>query len=79
MGGGLHERLQASLGAADAIERERGGGGMSRVFVAEEARREMQASEARSIPLLCLRGTPEYAAIRRDPRFQALVQKIGFP
>jgi TolB-like protein/Tfp pilus assembly protein PilF len=32
----LRERLQASLGSAYVIERELGGGGMSRVFVAEE-------------------------------------------
>ncbi len=32
------ERLQASLGAAYRVERELGGGGMSRVFVAEEIR-----------------------------------------
>ena len=34
----LHEQLQAALGSAYIIERELGGGGMSRVFVAEEAR-----------------------------------------
>jgi serine/threonine-protein kinase len=33
----LRDELQASLGQAYAIERELGGGGMSRVFVAEEA------------------------------------------
>jgi len=32
----LRERLQAALGHAYSIERELGGGGMSRVFVAEE-------------------------------------------
>ena len=34
----LRSQLQASLGAAFAIERELGGGGMSRVFVANELR-----------------------------------------
>jgi serine/threonine-protein kinase len=34
----LREQLQASLGAAYRVERELGGGGMSRVFVAEEMR-----------------------------------------
>jgi serine/threonine protein kinase/tetratricopeptide (TPR) repeat protein len=34
----LREQLQASLGTAYAIERELGGGGMSRVFVADERR-----------------------------------------
>ena len=32
----LREQLQAALGGAYAIERELGGGGMARVFVAEE-------------------------------------------
>ena len=34
----LRERLQATLGPAYRLERELGGGGMSRVFVAEDAR-----------------------------------------
>ena len=35
---GFKQRLQSSLGSAYTLERELGGGGMSRVFVAEEAR-----------------------------------------
>jgi serine/threonine-protein kinase len=35
--GELRDQLQASLGNAYVIERELGGGGMSRVFVATEA------------------------------------------
>jgi eukaryotic-like serine/threonine-protein kinase len=34
----LRERLQASLGSDYLLERELGGGGMSRVFLAEERR-----------------------------------------
>ena len=34
----LHDRLQSALGDAYRIERELGGGGMSRVFLAEEVR-----------------------------------------
>ena len=34
----LRDRLQSALGAAYIIERELGGAGMSRVFVAEETR-----------------------------------------
>jgi serine/threonine-protein kinase len=34
----LRERLQHTLGSAYTFERELGGGGMSRVFIAEEAR-----------------------------------------
>ncbi|MGI8842544.1 MAG: protein kinase domain-containing protein [Gemmatimonadaceae bacterium] len=37
-GQALRDQLQASLGSAYTLERELGGGGMSRVFVAEEAR-----------------------------------------
>src|SRR5918911_2181860 len=33
---GLRDELQAALGAAYTLERELGGGGMSRVFLAEE-------------------------------------------
>ena len=33
----VHDRLQRALGAAYTVERELGGGGMSRVFVADEA------------------------------------------
>ena len=33
---GLRDELQAALGAAYTLERELGGGGMSRVFVAQE-------------------------------------------
>ena len=38
MTGALRDQLQATLGAAYAIERELGGGGMSRVFLAEDTR-----------------------------------------
>src|SRR6476661_911609 len=38
MTGDVRTRLQATLGAAYTIERERGGGGMSRVFVAMDTR-----------------------------------------
>jgi len=34
----LRERLRAALDGADTLERELGGAGMSRVFVAEDAR-----------------------------------------
>ena len=36
MSSNLRDQLQATLGAAYTLERELGGGGMSRVFVAEE-------------------------------------------
>nr|MBA3891255.1 protein kinase [Gemmatimonadaceae bacterium] len=36
MSSDLHDQLQTTLGAAYRLDRELGGGGMSRVFVAEE-------------------------------------------
>ncbi len=36
MGDGIRDQLQATLSGAYSLERELGGGGMSRVFVAEE-------------------------------------------
>ena len=38
MSSDLRERLQTTLGTAYTLERELGGGGMSRVFLAEESR-----------------------------------------
>jgi serine/threonine-protein kinase len=38
MADSLRDRLQSALGSAYTLERELGGGGMSRVFVAEETR-----------------------------------------
>jgi serine/threonine-protein kinase len=35
---GFEQRLQSSLGSTYTLERELGGGGMSRVFVAEDTR-----------------------------------------
>ena len=58
----LHEQLQAALGTAYIIERELGGGGMSRVFVAEEARLR------RSVVVKVL--SPELAAALSAERFE---------
>jgi serine/threonine-protein kinase len=38
----IREQLQATLSATHTLERELGGGGMSRVFVAEEIRLKRQ-------------------------------------
>ncbi len=58
----LREQVQASLGAAYTVERELGGGGMSRVFVAHDATR------GRSVVLKVL--PPELAAGVSLERFQ---------
>ncbi len=58
----LREQLQAALGSAYIIERELGGGGMSRVFVAEEARLR------RSVVVKVL--SPELAAALSAERFE---------
>ncbi|HEX9292814.1 MAG TPA: serine/threonine-protein kinase [Gemmatimonadales bacterium] len=60
------ERLQAALGAAYRVERELGGGGMSRVFVAEETRL------ARRVVIKVL--PPDLALEMRVDRFNREIQ-----
>jgi serine/threonine-protein kinase len=62
----LSDRLQAALGAAYRIEQELGGGGMSRVFVAEETRL------ARRVVVKVL--PPELAAEINVDRFNREIQ-----
>jgi tetratricopeptide (TPR) repeat protein len=62
----LRERLQSSLGNAYTLERELGGGGMSRVFVAEET------SLGRSVVVKVL--PPEMAAGVSIDRFKREIQ-----
>ena len=66
MAGDLRERLQASLGSAYRIERELGGGGMSRVFVADET------SLGRKVVIKVL--PPELAAGVNVDRFKREIQ-----
>ena len=62
----LRERLQTSLGSTYPLERELGGGGMSRVFVAHEAaldrRRRREGARARARA----RGSPPSASRARS-------------
>ena len=62
----LRDRLQASLGNAYTLERELGGGGMSRVFVAEEM------ALGRSVVVKVL--PPEMAAGVSIDRFKREIQ-----
>jgi len=62
----LSERLQAALGTAYRVERELGGGGMSRVFVAEETRL------ARRVVIKVL--PPDLALEMRVDRFNREIQ-----
>jgi serine/threonine protein kinase len=64
--GGLREQLQVTLGSVYTIERELGGGGMSRVFVAEER------SLGRHVVVKVL--PPELAADVNAERFRREVQ-----
>src|SRR5688572_29427610 len=66
LAGDLRDRLQASLGAAYRIERELGGGGMSRVFVADET------SLGRKVVIKVL--PPELAAGVNVDRFKREIQ-----
>ena len=62
----LHEQLQSALGSAYALERELGGGGMARVFVAEETRL------GRRVVVKVL--APEVAAAVSSERFEREVR-----
>ncbi len=62
----LYDQLQLALGASFALERELGGGGMSRVFVAEEPRL------ARKVVVKVL--SPELAAGLSAERFEREIQ-----
>ena len=62
----LSERLQAALGSAYRVEKELGGGGMSRVFVAEETRL------ARKVVIKVL--PPDLALEMRVDRFNREIQ-----
>ncbi len=53
MEAGLRDRIQAALGDAYRIERELGGGGMSRVFVAPSTRTRRAWCTATSSPTTC--------------------------
>src|ERR1700682_381874 len=65
----LREKLQATLGDAYHLERELGGGGMSRVFVAEEVRFR------RKVVVKVLSG--EVAASLSAGRFEREIQLTG--
>src|SRR5688500_14917100 len=62
MSPGLREQLQATLGSDYAVERELGGGGMSRVFLATET--------ALGRPVVIKVLPPELAAGMSTERFQ---------
>ena len=62
----LREQLQASLGAAYTLERELGGGGMSRVFLATETRLRRQ--------VVIKVVSPELAAGVSNDRFEREIQ-----
>ncbi|HKA57327.1 MAG TPA: serine/threonine-protein kinase, partial [Gemmatimonadales bacterium] len=70
----LRERLQASLGSGYQVQKELGGGGMSRVFVAEEVR------FSRSVVVKVL--PPEFGAgvnVERFEREIALAARLQHP
>ena len=67
----LREQLQSTLGSAYTIERELGGGGMSRVVVAEETALGDRAEAAAVLR--------EWDPVRADPRFVRLRARMGLP
>ncbi|HSE65370.1 MAG TPA: serine/threonine-protein kinase, partial [Gemmatimonadales bacterium] len=66
MTGDLFDRLQSALSSAYHLEKELGGGGMSRVFVAEET------ALGRQVVIKVL--PPEYAAMLSADRFRREIQ-----
>jgi serine/threonine-protein kinase len=70
----LRHHLQTSLGATYRIERELGGGGMSRVFVAEET------SLGRQVVVKVLRAdAPSRVSVKRFQREIGLVAGLQHP
>ncbi|HSR90130.1 MAG TPA: serine/threonine-protein kinase, partial [Gemmatimonadales bacterium] len=66
MTGDLFDRLQTTLGSTYRLEKELGGGGMSRVFVAEET------ALGRQVVIKVL--PPDYAAMLSADRFRREIQ-----
>ena len=66
MTGDLFDRLQTALGSTYRLEKELGGGGMSRVFVAEET------ALGRQVVIKVL--PPDYAAMLSADRFRREIQ-----
>ena len=62
----LRDRLQASLGETYRLERELGGGGMSRVFVADETRLDREVV-VKVLPPELAAGVERRALRARDP------------
>ncbi|HEU4648328.1 MAG TPA: hypothetical protein VFS33_04665 [Gemmatimonadales bacterium] len=56
----LREQLQSSLGSGIALDRELGGGSMSRVLAG----------------MLAVESSPAYASLRPDPRFAEFVRRV---
>ena len=70
------QRLQTALGSAYTNERELGGGGMSRVFLAEETTLGRQVVIKMLAPELPF-GLPAYDPIRQSARFAAVIRAFG--
>ena len=81
------DQLQASLGQTYVIERELGGGGMSRVFLADDAEAALPLlgfapldsldAAARESAEAALPCDPVFDRLKANPRFDVLMQRIG--
>jgi hypothetical protein len=67
----VRDGLQTTLGAAYRLDRELGGGGMSRVFVAEETSLLRLPG---GFSKFTMRLDPTFDPVRNSPAFQRLLQ-----
>jgi len=71
----LRDQLQSTLGSSYTLERELEGGGMSRVFVAEDT--ALGRAVVVKVPWLIGLETPEFQPLRADQRYTALLRRMG--
>jgi serine/threonine-protein kinase len=80
MSSDLRERLQTTLGTAYTLERELGGGGMSRVFLAEESRLQRKVVVKVLSPELAAGGTITHVGtMLGTPAYMVPEQVAGEP
>jgi eukaryotic-like serine/threonine-protein kinase len=72
MAADLRDQVQRAVGVAYTVERELGGGGMSRVFVATETALARKVVIEMLLDLILV-------SLRSDPRFAELTRRAHLP